>query len=175
MIIAGDLYDGDWRDFQTGLLFVRQMGRLRAANIPAFVLHGNHDVESQITKRLPLQDNVQVFSYRKSQTFKLDDPRVAIHSQSFRMQATTDNAAAAYPPPVKGYFNIGVLHTARGGPKGPHENYAPGTLDELVNKGYDYWALAHVHQGGVLHEQPHVSAATCKAAISAKPAQSRRS
>ena len=23
-------------------------------------------------------------------------------------------------------------------------------------KGYDYWALGHVHQGQVLHEQPHV-------------------
>ncbi len=156
MVIAGDLYDGDWRDFQTGLFFVRQMGRLRAANVPAFVLHGNHDAESQITKRLTLPDNVHVFRYRKPQTFKLDDRRVALHGQSFRMQATTDNLAEAYPPPVKGYFNIGVLHTALGGTNGPHENYAPCTLDELVNKGYDYWALAHVHQGGLLHENPHV-------------------
>jgi DNA repair exonuclease SbcCD nuclease subunit len=156
MVIAGDLYDGDWRDFQTGLFFVRQMGRLRAANIPAFVLHGNHDAESQITKRLTLPDNVQVFSYRKPQTFKLDDLRVALHGQSFRTQATTDNLASAYPPPITGYFNIGVLHTALGGKTGPHENYAPCTIDELVNKGYDYWALAHVHQGGVLHESPHV-------------------
>ena len=156
MVIAGDLYDGDWRDFQTGLFFVRQMGRLRAASIPVFVLHGNHDAESQITKKLSLPDNVQVFSYRKPQTFKLDDQRVALHGQSFRMQAVTENLAAAYPPPVKGYFNIGVLHTALGGVNGPHENYAPCTLEELVNKGYDYWALAHVHQGGVLHENPHV-------------------
>ncbi|MDA9503965.1 metallophosphoesterase [Bradyrhizobium sp. CCBAU 11386] len=156
MVIAGDLYDGDWRDFQTGVFFVRQMGRLRAANIPVFVLHGNHDAESQITKRLTLPDSVQVFSYRKPQTFKLEDHGVALHGQSFRLQATTDNLAAAYPPPIKGYFNIGVLHTALGGMKGPHENYAPCTLDELVTRGYDYWALAHVHQGGVLHENPHV-------------------
>ncbi len=156
VVIAGDLYDGDWPDFQTGLFFVRQMGRLRAANIPAFVLHGNHDAESRITKRLTLPDNVQVFSYRKPQTFKLDDYRVALHGQSFRLQATTDNLAAAYPAPIKGYFNIGVLHTALGGVNGPHENYAPCTLDELINKGYDYWALAHVHQGGVLHENPRI-------------------
>jgi exonuclease SbcD len=156
MVIAGDLYDGDWRDFQTGLFFVRQMGRLRAANIPAFVLYGNHDAESQITKRLSLPNNVQAFSSRNPQTFKLDDRRVALHGQSFRTQATTDNLAATYPSPIKGYFNIGVLHTALGGMNGPHENYAPCTLDELVNKGYHYWALAHVHQGGVLHENPYV-------------------
>ncbi|MDA9527263.1 metallophosphoesterase family protein [Bradyrhizobium sp. CCBAU 25338] len=156
VVIAGDLYDGDWRDFHTGLFFVRQMGRLRGAKIPAFVLHGNHDAESQITKRLTLPDNVEVFSYRKPQTFKLDDCRVALHGQSFRLQATTENLAAAYPAPIKGYFNIGVLHTALGGMGGSHENYAPCTLEELVNKGYDYWALAHVHQGGVLHRNPHV-------------------
>ncbi|UPJ57017.1 DNA repair exonuclease [Bradyrhizobium sp. 192] len=156
MIIAGDLYDGDWRDFQTGLFFVRQMGRLRAANIPVFVLHGNHDAESQITRRLTLPDNVQVFGYRKPQTFELEGCRVALHGQSFRVPATTDNLAAAYPPPLKGCFNIGVLHTALGGVNGPHQNYAPCSLDELVNKGYDYWALAHVHQASVLHENPHV-------------------
>src|SRR5262249_33478013 len=35
-------------------------------------------------------------------------------------------------------------------------NYAPCSMDDLVNKGYDYWALAHVHQGTVLNERPHV-------------------
>src|SRR3954453_19338547 len=65
MVIAGDLYDGYWRDYQTGLFFVRQVGRLAKANIPVFVLHGNHDAESQITKRLTLPDKVGVFSYRK--------------------------------------------------------------------------------------------------------------
>ena len=39
---------------------------------------------------------------------------------------------------------------------GDHANYAPCSLEELVAKGYDYWALGHVHQGQVLHEQPHV-------------------
>ncbi len=27
MVIAGDVYDGDWRDFNTGLFFVREMDR----------------------------------------------------------------------------------------------------------------------------------------------------
>ena len=50
VIISGDLYDGDWRDYQTGLYFIRQMGRLARARIPAFLLYGNHDAESQITR-----------------------------------------------------------------------------------------------------------------------------
>jgi exonuclease SbcD len=155
VIIAGDLYDGDWRDYQTGLFFVRQMGRLAKANIPTFVLHGNHDAESQITRRLTLPEGVNVFSTRKPETFTLEELGVALHGQSFRQRDVTDNLVPAYPEPVEGAFNIGVLHTGMGG-MGGHANYAPCTLDELVAKGYDYWALGHVHQGGILHQNPHV-------------------
>ncbi|MBI5263856.1 MAG: DNA repair exonuclease [Bradyrhizobium sp.] len=155
MIIAGDLYDGDWRDYQTGLFFVRQMGRLAQAGIPVFLLYGNHDAESQITKRLFLPENVQVFSSRKPQTFKLDGYDVAVHGQSFRQRDVTENLVPDYPEPVSGLFNIGVLHTGLGG-MGGHVNYAPCTLDDLINKGYQYWALAHVHQATILCEDPHV-------------------
>ena len=155
VVIAGDLYDGDWRDYQTGLFFVRQMGRLAHAEIPVFVIWGNHDAESQITKRLNLPDNVKVFSSRKPQTFRLEGLPVALHGQSFRQRDVTENLVPAYPAPVTGCFNIGILHTGLGG-IGGHANYAPCSMDDLVNKGYDYWALAHVHQGQVLHERPHI-------------------
>ena len=155
VVIAGDLYDGDWRAYQTGLFFARQMGRLAEANIPAFVVHGNHDAESQITRRLSLPEGVNVFSTRKPETFTLKNLGVALHGQSFRQRDVTDNLVPAYPEPVDGVFNIGVLHTGLGG-MGGHRNYAPCSLDELVAKGYDYWALGHVHQGGILHQNPHV-------------------
>jgi DNA repair exonuclease SbcCD nuclease subunit len=154
-VIAGDLYDGTWRDYKTGLFFAEQMGRLSEAGIPVFVLHGNHDAESQITRPLTLPDNVRVFGTGKPQTFQLDKLNVALHGQSFREKAVTDNLVPDYPAPVKGAFNIGVLHTALGG-MGDHANYAPCSLPELVAKGYDYWALGHVHQGQVLNERPHV-------------------
>lgn len=155
IIIAGDLYDGDWRDYQTGLFFVKQMGRLAKAGIDVFLLYGNHDAESQITRRLVLPKNVNVFSARKPQTFRRDDLAVALHGQSFKQRDVADNLVPGYPSPISGLFNIGVLHTGLGG-MGGHANYAPCTLEELVNKGYDYWALAHVHQAAVLHEKPHV-------------------
>jgi DNA repair exonuclease SbcCD nuclease subunit len=155
VLIAGDLYDGDWRDYQTGLFFVRQMGRLARASIPAFVLYGNHDAESQITKRLTMPEGVHVFSARKPETFLLKELGVALHGQSFRQRDVTDNLAAVYPEPVDGAFNIGVLHTGMGG-MGDHANYAPCTVDDLVSKGYDYWALGHVHHSAVHNENPHV-------------------
>ncbi len=154
-VIAGDLYDGDWRDYQTGLFFIGQMGRLAKAGIPAFVLHGNHDAESKITRRLTLPENVQVFSARKPQTFRLDTLGVALHGQSFAQRDITENLSLGYPEPIPGLFNIGVLHTALGG-MGGHANYAPCSLSDLLGKGYDYWALGHVHQHAVLNQRPHV-------------------
>src|SRR5689334_18699979 len=50
LLLAGDLYDGNWKDYGTGLFFAHQMLRLRAAKIPVVMLKGNHDAASQITK-----------------------------------------------------------------------------------------------------------------------------
>lgn len=155
LVIAGDLYDGDWRDYKTGLFFAAQMGRLNKEGIPVYLLHGNHDAESQITRRLDLPDNVHVFGSRKPETFALDKMNVALHGQSFRQRDVTDNLVPDYPAPVPGAFNIGVLHTGLGG-MGGHENYAPCAIEDLTNKGYDYWALGHVHQACVLHEKPRI-------------------
>ena len=150
MVIAGDLYDGSWRDHNTGIFFCREMGRLRRAAIPVFVLFGNHDAESEMTRKLDLPDNVRCFAANKPQTFTLDALRVALHGQSFKHKETTDNLAAAYPPPVVGYYNIGVLHTALEGHIS-HANYAPCSRAELHARGYQYWALGHVHEFAQWH------------------------
>jgi DNA repair protein SbcD/Mre11 len=155
LVIAGDLYDGDWRDYKTGLFFAGRMGRLKNAGIPVYLLHGNHDAESQITKRLDLPDNVKLFGTRKPETFRLKELNVALHGQSFRQRDVIENLVPGYPDPLPGAFNIGVLHTGLGG-MGGHANYAPCSLDDLVNKGYQYWALGHVHQAEVLRQRPHI-------------------
>jgi len=144
MVIAGDVYDGDWKDFNTGLFFIRQMGRLRQAGIPVYLLYGNHDADSEMTKGLELPDNVHVFSSRKADTFRIDALKVALHGRSFKVAATTDNLVPGYPDPVSGWLNLGVLHTALEG-KTEHAKYAPCSVAELQAKGYQYWALGHVH------------------------------
>ena len=159
LIIAGDLYDGDWRDYKTGLFFVEQMGRLNAAAVPVYLLYGNHDAESQITKRLVLPDNVYEFGTRKPKSFHLEENKVAIHGQSYRQRDVTDNLVLDYPEPVPDVFNIGVLHTGLGGTgrgMGGHKNYAPCSRHDLENKGYDYWALGHVHKAVVLSKRPYI-------------------
>ena len=155
VLIAGDLYDGDWRDYNTGLFFAAQMTRLREAGTPVFIVSGNHDAASQITRSLRMPDNVTVLPANSPDTVRRDDIGIAVHGQSFRTRAVADDLSAAYPDPVRGMFNIGLLHTSADGRPG-HDPYAPCSLDKLRAKGYDYWALGHVHAREVLCDDPWV-------------------
>jgi len=145
MVIAGDLYDGSWKDFNTGIFFAGQMGRLKQAGIPVYLLLGNHDADNEMTRKLVLPDNVHKFSSARAETFRIAELRVALHGRSFKDAATTDNLALTYPAPVDGWLNIGVLHTALEG-NTAHANYAPCSVAELQARGYQYWALGHVHE-----------------------------
>jgi DNA repair exonuclease SbcCD nuclease subunit len=153
MVIAGDLYDGTWRDYNTGYFFCREMGRLNKADIPVYLLFGNHDAESEMTKKLSLPPNVHTFATREPSTFRIEHLKVALHGRSFKEAATTENLALKYPERVAGWLNIGVLHTALEG-NAQHAPYAPCSLAELSAKGYDYWALGHVHEHAILQKAP---------------------
>ena len=155
VLIAGDVYDGEWKDTAIGLFFARELSRLQRAEVPVFIIHGNHDAKNVVTSAIPLPDNVTTFPEKRAKTQKLEALRVAIHGRSFLEREETENWAPAYPEAVTGYFNIGMLHTSCDGKPG-HASYAPCTTQDLVARGYDYWALGHVHQFEVLHENPHI-------------------
>jgi exonuclease SbcD len=155
MVIAGDLYDGDWKDMSTGLYFAAAMGKLGAAGIPVFLIRGNHDASSVLTRSLPLPSNVRVFSDRSGETFRIEEIGVAIHGRSFGAKKETEDITPSYPPAEAGLFNIGLLHTSLSG-YAAHETYAPCNLAALDSKGYDYWALGHVHDFAILSTNPHV-------------------
>jgi len=155
MVIAGDLYDGTWKDYNTGHFFCREMGRLNKVGIPVYLLFGNHDAESEMTKKLTLPANVHTFDARKANTFRIEALKLALHGRSYKEAATFENLVSGYPAPVAGWLNIGVLHTALGG-YAEHANYAPCSLAELNAKGYDYWALGHVHEHAILQKSPWV-------------------
>src|SRR6056297_2880105 len=62
LLIAGDLYDGDMRSMKTAAFLVTQMERLDEAGIAVFMIRGNHDAESVLTRELDLPANVHVFT-----------------------------------------------------------------------------------------------------------------
>lgn len=144
VLIAGDLYDGDWKDHNTGLFFAKQMSELRKDDIKVFIISGNHDAQSVISKSLVMPDNVYLFSERHAESQYLEDIGAVIHGQGFSSKAIKADLSAQYPSAISGFYNIGLLHTSLTGREG-HDNYAPCSVDSLLAKGFDYWALGHVH------------------------------
>ena len=155
VLIVGDLYDRDWQDFHTGLFVREQMVRLGHHGIKVFIVQGNHDAQGLISRQVPWPNHVKVLSSKKAETVKLDDLQVAIHGHSFPDREVPEDLVPGYLDAVPGYFNIGMLHTSLTGVEG-HDTYAPTTLANLRAKGYDYWALGHVHARQVVCEQPRV-------------------
>ncbi len=155
VLLAGDLYDGDWKDYNTGLYFVARMARLRDAGIRVFMISGNHDAASQITRQLQLPDNVTRFATGSPETAVIDGLNVAIHGQGFPTREVTEDLSQNYPQGDPQYFNIGLLHTSLDGKPG-HEPYAPCSVDGLCSKGYQYWALGHIHKRELISEEPWI-------------------
>jgi DNA repair protein SbcD/Mre11 len=156
VVIAGDVYDGEWRDNSIGLFFNREVARLDRAGIPVVLVKGNHDADSVVTRSITMPDSVRQFDSRKPSTVLLDVARVALHGQSFADRAAPDNLALAYPDPVPGHFNIGVLHTSLDGQSAPCRPTRPCSVADLKSRGYDYWALGHVHEYELVAEDPHI-------------------
>jgi DNA repair exonuclease SbcCD nuclease subunit len=94
---------------------------------------------------------VTEFSTKHAETHTLDDLGVAIHGQGFASRSVEENLVKNYPSRKEGYFNIGILHTSANGREG-HETYAPCSIEDMKEKGYDYWALGHIHKRELLHE-----------------------
>src|ERR1019366_9315757 len=155
VVISGDVYDGEWKDASIGLFFNREVARLERSGIPLYLLKGNHDAESVVTKAISLPESVHQFPTTKARTFQIESIKVALHGRSFPERAVPENYALMYPAPLPGYFNIGVLHTSCDGRPG-HANYAPFTVQELASRNYQYWALGHVHEYEVLSRDPWI-------------------
>lgn len=155
LLLAGDLYDGDWKDYSTGIFLNQQMGRLGHHNIPVFTVFGNHDAANRISKALDSPANMTIFSSRKVETIKLDHLAVAIHGRSFATQHVDENLVSGFAVAEKDMFNIGLLHTSLDGREG-HALYAPCTTDDLRSRGYQYWALGHIHKQEFVLEEPWI-------------------
>ena len=155
LLVAGDLFDGSWRDYSTGLFLVERMARLREAGVRVVWIRGNHDAASRLRKHLRMPENVRELATSKPESVSFEDLNLVVHGQGFAEAAVTDDLSARYPAAVAGAVNVGLLHTALDGREG-HAPYAPCTLSALVDRGYDYWALGHVHGHEVVHRAPWV-------------------
>lgn len=147
LVLAGDIYDGDWPSYETGEYFVRGLRRLRDSGVEVALVYGNHDAESTITRTLTMPPGVRVLRTDQPESTEFPDLGVVVHGQGYGVRDVLDNLAQHYPNRRDGWVNVGLLHTGIQGIAG-HARYAPCTLDDLTSCGYEYFALGHVHQRG---------------------------
>lgn len=152
LIIAGDLYDGDQTSMKTARYLAGELNRLSAAGIRTFIIRGNHDALSRISRELVLPDLVKLFGGRPEHVLIERSPGekpVAIHGLSFANPTAPESLLPKYARALPDAINIGIMHTSLGGAHG-HDPYAPCSPAELEATGYDYWALGHIHKRSVV-------------------------
>ncbi len=151
-VLAGDIFDGRWPDATTGAWTASEIRRLSEAGIAVYLLRGNHDARSQVASTAPWPTNVYEFAAEHPETFRIDELQVALHGQGFARREAPHDLTINYPQPVDDYFNVGVLHTSLAGDP-QHDPYAPTSESVLSAKGYDYWALGHIHKRRIVRRE----------------------
>lgn len=153
VVIAGDVYDDEVAGVRAQLRFLHGLERLSRANVPVFVVFGNHDPAGG---RWPAVSDwppgVTVFGHTGVASVPVirDGAMIAVvHGISYRQRHETTNLALGFARAPEDVFQVGLLH-ANVGDVPEHGRFAPCTMSDLVRAGLDYWALGHVHERRVL-------------------------
>lgn len=143
VVLSGDLLNTRDKNLRARLALRRGYETLREAGIPVVAIRGNHDYEADPDQDLP---GIHTFSPQP----ELGPHEVAgasLYGISFGRREVTENLAARYPKVRAGEGGLVHIALLHGNPAGEtdHASYAPFELDTLRDRGYDYWALGHVH------------------------------
>ncbi|MBD7908951.1 metallophosphoesterase family protein [Sporosarcina gallistercoris] len=158
VLIAGDIYDGEDRSLRAQMRFVKGLERLKRAEIPVFISHGNHDHLGGKWTRFQLPDNVTVFGPEvETAELVVHGQRIRIHGFSYKERHIKEAMIGRFPKSNRepGTIDIGMLHGSIAGEE-THAVYAPFTTEALLEKGYQYWALGHIHKRQLLHNEPPI-------------------
>jgi DNA repair protein SbcD/Mre11 len=157
VIIAGDLFDGEDRSLRAQSRFRSEMLKLQENNIPVYVIHGNHDHLNGSWVHLDMPANVFIFNNKtevKVLKTKQGD-RVHLYGFSYPQRHVFERKIDDYEKVEGAEFHIGILHGNESSSV-EHDNYAPFTVKDLLEKHFDYWALGHIHKRTILSESPPI-------------------
>lgn len=157
VIFAGDLFDGEDRSLRAQIRLKTELQRLAEHDIQAFIIHGNHDHLNGVNNKISYSENVYVFKDQiETKSFrKKDGTMVHLYGFSYPERHVLENKVYEYTKSLGADFHIGILHGHFEG-SSEHGRYAPFKLIDLYEKGFDYWALGHIHKRMVLSDMPPV-------------------
>ena len=174
VVFAGDIFDQNQPSYSDYLRFFQGVQKLSDANIPVYLVTGNHDpYVSWQQDFFAFPENVHMLSADKPdfRLFERDgQPLAIIAGRGYpkkvwspdkdiaegitRAAAEEALGEAAHQAP----FGVGVLHT--GLDQDPVK--APTDPKGLLRAGLDYWALGHVHRRYLDDEaNPHIAFSGC--------------
>ncbi len=154
VLIAGDIFDGADRSLQAQLKFRRGLQKLSEKGIPSFIVHGNHDPSNSWSHMLDWPESTTIFSGNEVEhipVIREGETLAWIYGISYPQREVNKNLALKFKKDQEQGFAVGLLHANVGRHPG-HDNYAPCSLRDLISSDFDYWALGHIHEFKILHE-----------------------
>ncbi|WP_430602575.1 DNA repair protein SbcD/Mre11 [Enterococcus sp. DIV0724b] len=156
VVFAGDTFHQSRTSIRTQAYFIDEMKRLDQAEIPVIMSFGNHDY--YVAERYWFDFPKNMFLFQKEQIethyfMTKNQEKVAVSGFSYEHPWINEDKLSAFPkkdPMVD--LHIGIYHgdTTNNG----QQNYAPFSFSNMKSKGYDYWALGHIHQPQVVSADP---------------------
>ncbi|OFF81411.1 DNA repair exonuclease [Listeria monocytogenes] len=158
ILIAGDIYDSEDQSVRAQARFAKEMKRLEAASIPVFMIHGNHDFIEKHKEKLALPSNVHVFSEQVEVMSHKTATGVSVNIYGFSYNERHIRSSRVDEYKIQGDadFHIALLHGSEVSSSEEHDVYAPFRVQEISRKGFDYWALGHIHKRQLLAESPSI-------------------
>lgn len=163
VLIAGDLFDGGKVPFHGEEGFFRMMSRLEEAKINTFYTTGNHDPyqNNQLFERLKRYEFIHPFYQPVPESLTVTSQKgeaYTVVSAGHDGPKISENIIKKFPIKNTDIPWIGIGHTMVSTINGAvdHGNYMPCSLEDIVNKNYDYFALGHIHKTMTLGSEERV-------------------
>lgn len=156
LLIAGDVYDTANRSLRAQIHFKKGLEKLARHKICAYIVHGNHDPADGREAKLAWPDNTYFFPAGEIGSFpfiKAGKELARIYGVSYPRSQVTESYIPLFQRENEDSFAIGLLHTNVDG-NSAHDNYAPAAKSDLIQRGFDYWALGHIHTRTILFQEP---------------------
>ncbi len=157
VIMAGDVFDAADHNLRAQIQLRDRLRQLDEAGIQTLIVAGNHDPLGSAVASIEYPASVHFFG-TEVQAVPLahnGETLAYVYGVSYGSASVTENLATTFPLNPDGPFSIAVLHTNVGN-RAEHDPYAPCSLADLEGRGFDYWALGHVHKRETLRTEAPV-------------------
>lgn len=159
VLIVGDLFDNERQSLKAQIRLRRAFEELEKHDINVYLSYGNHDHINGNIHPVTYPSNVYVFDSEQVDSFIYErngEELAEIQGFSYENRVVLNNKTKEFTinnPKIP--FHIGMLHGSISS-NTDHDTYAPFQLNQLLEQGFRYWALGHIHQRQILKNDPFV-------------------